>query len=177
MFNMGGRAGAMDSGIISGFAKPSYKIGGAVQRQGFSRGSYVDMLDQYVQEPVKPQGMTTSDYLRLAAAGAQIMGAPVVSDRGGVMGALANAATPLANLGTDLATSRDTRDAAYRKELADYNRLRAGTAIEQRVTEDANKFQRDLQQDEFTFREGESAKDRTFELTKIDEETKAAVKI
>ena len=26
MFNMGGRAGAMDSGIISGFAKPSYKI-------------------------------------------------------------------------------------------------------------------------------------------------------
>ena len=177
MFNMGGRAGAMDSGIISGFAKPSYKIGGAVQRQGFSRGSYVDMLDQYMQEPVKPQGMTTSDYLRLAAAGAQIMGAPVVSDKGGVMGALANAATPLANLGTDLAASRDTRDAAYRKELADYNRLKAGTAIEQRVTEDANKFQRDLQQDEFDFREGESAKDRTFELTKIDEETKAAVKI
>ena len=177
MFNMGGRAGALDSGIISGFAKPSYKIGGAVQRQGFSRGSYVDMLDQYIQEPVKPQGMTTSDYLRLAAAGAQIMGAPVVSDKGGVMGALANAATPLANLGTDLAASRDTRDAAYRKELADYNRLRAGTAIEQRVTEDANQFQRQQQQNEFEFKREESAADRTFELEKINEETKAAVKI
>lgn len=174
---MGGRAGALDSGIISGFAKPSYKIGGAVQRQGFSRGSYVDMLDQYIQEPVKPQGMTTSDYLRLAAAGAQIMGAPVVSDKGGVMGALANAATPLANLGTDLAASRDTRDAAYRKELADYNRLRAGTAIEQRVTEDANQFQRQQQQNEFEFKREESAADRTFELEKINEETKAAVKI
>ena len=46
LFNMGGRAGAMDSGIISGFVKPSYKIGGAVQRQGFAGGNYVDMLDQ-----------------------------------------------------------------------------------------------------------------------------------
>ena len=163
---MGGRAGAMDSGIISGFAKPSYKIGGAVQRQGFAGGNYVDMLDQYVQAPKQQQGMTTSDYLRLAAAGAQIMGATPVSSKSGVMGALANSAAPLASLGTDLANSRDTRDAAYRKELSDYNRLRAGTAIEQRVTEDKNAFQKELQDDE-----------QAFSLEKVEAETEAAISI
>lgn len=164
---MGGRAGAMDSGIISGFAKPSYKIGGAVQRQGFAGGgNYVDMLDQYVQAPKQQQGMTTSDYLRLAAAGAQIMGATPVSSKSGVMGALANSAAPLASLGTDLANSRDTRDAAYRKELSDYNRLRAGTAIEQRVTEDKNAFQKELQDDE-----------QEFSLEKVEAETEAAISI
>ena len=163
---MGGRAGAMDSGIVSGFAKPSYKIGGAVQRQGFAGGNYVDMLDQYIQPPKQQTGMTTSDYLRLAAAGAQIMGATPVSSKSGVMGALANSATPLASLGTDLANSRDTRDAAYRKELSDYNRLRAGTAIEQRVTEDKNAFQKELQDDE-----------QAFSLEKVEAETDAAISI
>ena len=95
MFNRGGRAGALNSGIVSGFGRPQYRRGGVTQRQGYRRGNYVNILDKYVQEPTKPQGMTTSDYLRFAAAGAEIMGAPVVSDAGGVWGALANASKPL----------------------------------------------------------------------------------
>jgi len=198
LFNMGGRAGALNSGIISGFSKGGmtrptyqqggiathtmpngtvmrgathqnrndYKHGGVSQRQGFSRGSYVDMLDEYVTKPTQPQGMTSSDYLRLAAAGAQIMGATPVSSKSGIGGALANSAGALSNLGTDLANSRDTRDASYRQELNAYNRLRAGTAIEQRITQDSNQFQRDLQDDQ-----------QAFSLEKVEAETEAAISI
>ncbi len=177
MFNKGGRAGALDSGIVSGFAKPSYKIGGAVQRQGFRGGNYVDLIDKYMTKPEPTEGMTKADYLRIAAAGAQIMGAPVVSDQGGVMGALANSATALSSLGTDLASSSDARRLAYEQELADYNKLRAGTAIEQRITEDSNEFQRELQEDQQTFTAGEAVLDRSLQLDVIREETDAAIEI
>ena len=143
-----------------------YKHGGVSQRQGFSRGRYVDMLDEYVTKPTQPQGMTSSDYLRLAAAGAQIMGATPVSSKSGIGGALANSAGALSNLGTDLANSRDTRDASYRQELNAYNRLRAGTAIEQRITQDSNQFQRDLQDDQ-----------QAFSIEKVEAETTAAISI
>jgi hypothetical protein len=61
--------------------------------------------------------MSTSDYLRLASAGAEILGAP--SEGGGIGGLLATAAKPLSKLGTDLATSIDTRNAAEEEAITD----------------------------------------------------------
>ena len=69
MFKMGGKVAAKNSGIISGFAD-----GGNV-RQGFQKAGMVDLLDQYIQAPEQQRGLTRSDYLRIAAAGANIMGA------------------------------------------------------------------------------------------------------
>ena len=60
-------------------------------------------------EKKKRKGLTTGDYLRIASAGLDILGAP--SEGGGFRGALATAARPLAQLGVDIGSSIDTREA------------------------------------------------------------------
>ena len=47
----------------------------------------------------KPRGLTTGDYLRIASAGLDILGAP--SEGPDFRGALATAARPLSKLGVD----------------------------------------------------------------------------
>ncbi len=60
--------------------------------------------------------MSTADYLRIASAGMDILGAP--SEGSGIGGALRSAAAPLSKLGGDMAASLDARTAARAELLA-----------------------------------------------------------
>jgi len=127
MFKKGGKVAAKNSGIISGFAD-----GGNV-RQGFQNGDLVNsdtlaLIQQYMPEPERQRGLTRSDYLRIAAAGANIMGAQPTG-RSGFIGALQAASPALSDLGTGLATDMATRDAAYDKKMSDYNKMLASAAV------------------------------------------------
>ena len=69
----------------------------------------------------KPSGLSSSDWLRVAAAGAEILGAEGRGD--GIGAALAAASPALSGLGGDLATSRDVRDTAYDAKETAYNQV------------------------------------------------------
>jgi len=105
----GGRVSSYGNGIATGLAN-----GGMPNKRGFvdGPGGYAgkDILE-YQEDfeervPVK-KGLSTGDYLRIASAGMDILGAP--SEGGGIKGLLATAAKPLASLGTDLGSSMDKR--------------------------------------------------------------------
>ena len=133
MFKMGGVArNARNTGILSGFDN-----GGNVRRKFAGEdGSFVynnlDIGSKYsdmdarlksLQEAnVKPQGLSRSDYLRIAAAGADIMGAPG-SGNSGFIGALQASGPSLSKLGTGLAESYDTKQAAYLKRQQELESL------------------------------------------------------
>tara|TARA_R100001377_G_C3192313_1_gene111116 strand:- start:539 stop:1801 length:1263 start_codon:yes stop_codon:yes gene_type:complete len=133
MFKMGGKIAAKNSGIVSGFAD-----GGNV-RQGFKTAGMVDLIDQYVQAPQQQQGLSRSDYLRIASAGADIMGAPGTG-KSGFMGALQASGPSLSKLGTGLADDMATRDAAYQDKLSKYNALKASAAMEEKQLADERDF-------------------------------------
>tara|TARA_R110002072_G_scaffold275804_1_gene436998 strand:+ start:637 stop:1929 length:1293 start_codon:yes stop_codon:yes gene_type:complete len=152
MFKRGGIArNARNTGILSGF-----EDGGNVRRKFAGEdGSFVyndlDIGSRYsdmdarlkaLQETnVKPQGLSRSDYLRIAAAGANIMGAPPTG-RGGVIGALQAAGPALSELGTGLAESYDTKQAAYLKrqqELESLGLSMDAQRVEQQITADQAK--------------------------------------
>ena len=99
----------------------------------------VDLIDQYVQEPQQQQGLSRSDYLRIAAAGADIMGAPGTG-KSGFIGTLQAASPALSNLGTGLAEDFSTRDAAYQDKLSKYNALKASAAMEEKQLADERDF-------------------------------------
>ena len=97
--------------------------GGMAQRPGYEAGSIVDMyesINKQIPMPERPEKrrMSTGDYLRIASAGADILGAP--SEGSGIFGALRSAAPSLSKLGTDLGSSFDTRAAA---DEATYQKL------------------------------------------------------
>jgi len=81
-------------------------------------------------EPERQQGFSQSDYLRLAAAGADIMGAQSTG-RGGVIGALQAAGPALGSLGRDLGTSMGEREADYQDKLNRRNQVLASAAGEE----------------------------------------------
>jgi len=110
MFQRGGKVSSRNNGIVSGFEN-----GGSV-RQGFKEAGYVDIIDEYIKEPERQQGLSTSDYLRIASAGADIMGAQPTG-RSGFIGALQAAGPSLGSLGRDLGTSMNAREAAYQDQL------------------------------------------------------------
>jgi hypothetical protein len=98
--------------------------GGMAQRPGYQGGNIVDMyesINEQIPMPERPEKrrMSTGDYLRIASAGADILGAP--SEGSGIFGALRSAAPSLSKLGTDLGTTFDKREAsdeaAYQKLL------------------------------------------------------------
>jgi hypothetical protein len=94
------RGGAVDSrgtGITSGLDRPGYALGGA---EIYSRAE--SQVPQ-IQDP----SLSVGDYLRIAATGAKILGAP--GEGGGIRGALTAAAGPLSELGVGLGESIDTR--------------------------------------------------------------------
>ena len=92
--------------------------GGMAQRPGYYEGDIVELYDRIserIPEPEKPgrQPLSTGDYLRIASAGMDILGAP--SEGSGIGGALRSAAGPLSKLGGDLGSSIDAREAAAKK--------------------------------------------------------------
>jgi len=90
-------------------------------RVGYVEGGEVEDYMEIIEavrksrpELPKKKRMSTGDYLRIASAGMDILGAP--SEGSGIGGALRSAANPLSKLGGDLATSMDAKTAA-RAEL------------------------------------------------------------
>ncbi len=148
MFNRGGTA--KNTGIVSGFdPDPQGRV-------GFNEGDLVttpqersaQVLQAYrdagiLKEPTLDTSFTPADYLRIASAGAQIMGAPA-SGQSGLRGALTAAANPLANLGMDLASSYDAKRAAFRESKQTQDALTA-QAIDTGFTMDLDEFERVLQ--------------------------------
>jgi len=120
MFRRGGKVDGRGTGITSGLDKP---------RQNYAEGDIVDIYEKMqkrIPEPPKPS-LSLGDYLRIASAGAEILGAP--GEGGGISGALRSAARPLATLGTDLGTSLDKRAASSEQSRDELVRaLTAGQA-------------------------------------------------
>ena len=103
MFRKGGPVNSRGTGITSGLDTPKR---GIVDGPGKYSQSPADIAaDIYARtgeifpEPEK-KGLSTGDFLRIAATGAEILGAP--GRGGGIGGALTAAAKPLANLGASL---------------------------------------------------------------------------
>ena len=95
-------------------------------RVGYQDGNSVldiyESINKQIPMPERPEkrGMSTSDYLRIASAGLNILGAP--SEGSGIGGALRSAAPSLSKLGTDLGSSfesRETADEAAYQNLVD----------------------------------------------------------
>ena len=97
----GGRVGYVEGGL-SGEVKDYMDILAAV------RNSRPELPEK--------KGMSTADYLRIASAGMDILGAP--SEGSGIGGALRTAAAPLSKLGGSLAGSLDARTTARAELLA-----------------------------------------------------------
>jgi len=112
MFRMGGSPNT-NSGIVSGFAQPrqQYAAGDAVKS---FREKADEILGGYTYDVPEPEsGLSAADWLRIAAAGGEMLGA---EGRGsGLKGALAAAGPALSGLGKDLASSADARTAAKAK--------------------------------------------------------------
>ena len=116
MFRKGGPVNSRGTGITSGLDTPKR---GIVDGPGEYSKSPADIAaDIYARtgeifpEPEK-RGLSTGDFLRIAATGAEILGAP--GRGGGISGALTAAAKPLANLGASLGSSIDARQTAAEK--------------------------------------------------------------
>ena len=116
MFRGGGSVNSRGTGITSGLDTPKR---GMVDGPGGYAGDPSDIAadiyrrtGEIFPEPER-QGLTPGDYLRIAATGAEILGAP--GRGGGIRGALTAAARPLASLGTSLGSSIDARQTAAEK--------------------------------------------------------------
>ena len=120
--------------------------GGMAQRPGYGYGDLVMKEYESIKEKIpmpERQPMSTGDYLRIASAGADILGAP--SEGSGIFGALRSAAPSLSKLGVDLGTSIDAREA---KALADrQNKVNAVTegALQMRIAEAGSRKVQDVQ--------------------------------
>ena len=109
----GGKVSSYGTGIASGLAdggRPGYKIGGEIEE-------YTDIVESVRKAYPQQQGLSQADYLRIASAGLDILGAP--GEGGGIRGALTAASKPLAKLGTGLATGMEARDASREESIKD----------------------------------------------------------
>jgi hypothetical protein len=118
MFKRGGNVSARNNGIVQGFD---------------NGGSVVDDLRAagLIRDLERPTGLSTADYLRIAAAGAQIMGAQPTG-RSGFVGALQAASPALTGLGVDLASSQAARQADFESQQAAQDQLIASGIIADR---------------------------------------------
>ena len=138
MFRRGGSTG----GITANLKKP---------RMGFKEAGSVpdfqNILAQYMQAPEQPKGLTSSDYLRLAAAGAEIMGAQPTSDGSGFLAALSSAGPALSGAATDIASNISARKENFRDRQASYDAAMGQAAVDQasaQFTRDAAVEDRDV---------------------------------
>ena len=122
----GGRVSSYGTGIASGLAD-----GGRV---GYADGDIVDIYES-VKERIperERQGLTRGDYLRIASAGLDILGAP--GETGGILGGTLSAASkPLSKLGVDLGTSMDARQQAELDRREELARTLTGAEVEYKV--------------------------------------------
>ena len=81
--------------------RPMFRGGRVAMKNGGIKEIY-DSFSETIPMPEKrePKGLSTGDYLRIASAGLDILGAP--SEGSGFRGALASASGPLSKLGVDL---------------------------------------------------------------------------
>ena len=123
MFRRGGSTG----GITSNLNKPRVGM--------FKGGNPPELTDtqkilaQYMTMPEEPKGLTSSDYLRLAAAGAEIMGAQPTSDGSGFLAALSSAGPALSGAATDIASSMAARKENFRDRTAAYEAAMGQAAV------------------------------------------------
>jgi hypothetical protein len=94
-----------------------FEHGGSSHETGNEIQEYTDIIEAVRASRPKRKGMSTSDYLRIASAGADILSAP--SEGSGIFGALRSASPALSKLGTDMATGMDTRAAAEESAITD----------------------------------------------------------
>jgi len=122
----GGRVSSYGTGIASGLAD-----GGRV---GYADGDIVDIYES-VKERIperNTQGLSRGDYLRIASAGLDILGAP--GETGGILGGTLSAASkPLSKLGVDLGTSMDARQQAELDRREELARTLTGAEVEYKV--------------------------------------------
>jgi len=146
MFRRGGKVSSRNNGIVSGFengGRVGYKPGGAV--------GYLEEMGLF-EEPQRQRGLSTADYLRIASAGAEIMGAQPTG-RSGFIGALQAASPALSGLGQDLATSAAAKEQTYQDKLEANRKLMAGAALSDFETKQSQDFEREQQQNLFEFEE------------------------
>ena len=137
MFRRGGKASSRNNGIVSGFengGRVGYQPGGAV--------GYLEEMGLF-EEPQRQKGLSTADYLRIASAGAEIMGAQPTG-RSGFIGALQAASPALSGLGQDLASSAAAKEADYQAKLAANKKLMAGAALSDFESERKFEQEKDL---------------------------------
>ena len=117
----GGKVSSYGTGIASGLAD-----GGMPNKRGLVDGpggysgeieEYTDIVESVRKAYPQQQGLSQADYLRIASAGLDILGAP--SEGGGIGGVLATASKPLAKLGTDLAGGIEARDVSREESIKD----------------------------------------------------------
>jgi hypothetical protein len=122
----GGRVNSYGTGIASGLAD-----GGRV---GYANGDIVDIYES-VKERIperNTQGLSRGDYLRIASAGLDILGAP--GETGGILGGTLSAASkPLSKLGVDLGTSMDAREQKAMEQREDLARTLTAADVEYKV--------------------------------------------
>ncbi len=103
----GGAVNSKGTGITSGLDTPKRGMvdgpGGYAGLTGAEIYSQAESQVPQIQDP----SLSVGDYLRIAATGAKILGAP--GEGGGIGGALTAASGPLAELGVGLGESIDTR--------------------------------------------------------------------
>ena len=116
----GGKVSSYGKGIASGLGKPGYDDGGEVL------GMYESIREKLPSS--ESQGLSTGDYLRIASAGLDILGAP--SEGGGIKGVLATASKPLSKLGVDLGTAIDARKQKAMEERNELARTITGAQVE-----------------------------------------------
>ena len=123
MFRRGGSTG----GITSNLNKPrvGMKLGGDPPELTDTQ----KILAQYMTMPEEPKGLTSSDYLRLAAAGAEIMGAQPTSDGSGFLAALSSAGPALSGAATDIASNIAERKENFRDRTAAYEAAMGQAAV------------------------------------------------
>ncbi len=142
MFRSGGKVDSKGTGITYGLDTPKR---GLVDGPGGYAGDISQEVKDYrkVLEEVRgampeQKGLSLADYLRIAGAGAEILGAP--SQGGGVKGTLATVGGPLAKLGTDLAGSMERRGLTREGEISDV----AQAILKSRATSGEGVFDRKL---------------------------------
>jgi hypothetical protein len=160
MFKRGGKVSSRNNGIVSGFEN-----GGRVGLE--NGGTALDYLEEMglFEEPQRQKGLSTADYLRIASAGADIMGAQPTG-RSGFIGALQAASPSLGSLGRDLASSSAAKEADYQAKLAANRKLQAGAAL--------SDFER---QEDQAFKTSEREATQDYEEKLFDKEIEAQLEI
>jgi len=160
MFQRGGKVSSRNNGIVSGFDN-----GGRVGLE--NGGTALDYLEEMglFEEPQRQKGLSTADYLRIASAGADIMGAQPTG-RSGFIGALQAASPSLGSLGRDLASSSAAKEADYQAKLAANRKLQAGAAL--------SDFER---QEDQAFKTSEREATQDYEEGLFDKEIEAQLEI